>query len=207
MAAKKRGKKGKTISKKLDLVLKGQEKLLNEDLKIEKEEVKEEAKEEEVKRLEERQLAELEKLEKIEKEVEREVKQHPLTKITIHDVFKGSLGAIIGTTLHYTVFYGVEIAKDISNTRATIIYLLSFLVGTVFLYVTGFRKVKDSGTIIFLPLRMIILYTVSIIISIAVLFLFFPTFGQSFDEAYRQIATVSLIAVIGACTADLVGKD
>ncbi len=208
MTSKKRGKKGRnSINKKLDLVLKGQENLLKEDIKIEKETEKQEQKEEEVKQLEERQLTELEKLEQIEKEVEGEVKQHPLTKITIHDVFKGSLGAIIGTTLHYTVFYGVEIARNISTTRATIIYILSFLIGMVFLYVTGFRKVKDSGTLIFLPVRMIILYCVSIVISVLVLFLFFPTFGQSFEEAYKEIATVSLIAVIGACTADLMGKE
>ena len=206
MAKKKRGKKDQ-VGKKLDKILKGQEKILKEEFKIEKEEVGEEKKEEEIEQLEKRQISEMEKLEQIEKEVESEVKAHPLTKITINDIFKGSLGAFVGTTLHYTLYYGVKIAENISMTRATIIFALSFIMGMVFLYITGFRKVKDSKATIFLPLRMIVLYTVSIIVSVAVLYLFFPTFGQSFDEAYRQTATVSLVAVIGACTADLFGKE
>lgn len=218
MAKKKRGTetKGKrkgdkkglaTISKKLDVVIKEQKKLFDEELKVEKEEIAEEKKEDEVKHLEERQLTELEKLEKIEKEVESEVRQHPLTKVTIKDVFRGSLGALVGTTLHYTVYYGVKIAHDLTMTRATILYFVSFILGIIFLYVTGFRKIKESKAMLFLPLRMAVLYTVSIIISIAVLYLLFPSFGQSFEEAYKQISAVSLTAVIGACTADLLGKD
>ncbi|MBI2133673.1 DUF2391 family protein [Candidatus Woesearchaeota archaeon] len=203
MKKRKRG----SISKKLDLVLKGQERLLKEDLKIEKQGLDEEKKEEEVKQLEEKQLTELEKLERIEKEVENEVKQHPLTKVTTKDVFRGSLGAFVGTTLHYTVYYGVEIANNLSMTRASIIYVVSFILGIVFLYVTGFRKIRESNAIVFLPLRMIVLYSVSIVVSILVLYLLFPSFGHSFQEAYKQTATVSLIATIGACTADTLGKD
>ena len=199
--------KGSDIGRKLDRVLKGQEKLFKEEMKVEKEELGEERKEDSIKELEERQLTEIEKLEQVEKEVEEQVKQHPLTKVTIRDIYKGSLGAFIGLILHYTIFYGVEIAGKITMVRATILYPLSFLVGMVFLYITGFRKVKESGAVRFLPVRMIVLYTVSIIVSVGVLYLLFPAFGSSFEEAYKQIATVSLLAVIGACTADMLGKD
>ncbi len=201
MAAKKGKKKGKGgISKKLDRLIAGQEKLFKEEEKIE-------LKEEETGKKETEELNELKKLERIEKEVEQEVREHPLTKVTIRDVFKGSLGAFVGIILHYTVIYGVEIAKNITMAKATFLYALTFIMGMVFLYITGFRKVTDKSILIFLPVRTIVLYSVSIIISAAALYFFFPTFGQSFEEAYKQVATVSLTAVIGACTADILGKD
>ncbi|MBI2574443.1 DUF2391 family protein [Candidatus Woesearchaeota archaeon] len=203
-----------SISEKLDEVLSGQKKLLEEEVRLAKEElggekkgVEIEEKEERLEQLGEKELSEIEKLEKIEKEVQKQVKQHPLTKVTLKDIYRGSLGAFIGIVLHYTVLYGVKIAESITMGRATIIYFLSFVVGMVFLYVTGFRKVKNSDAIKFLPVRMVVLYTVSIVISVGVLYLLFPTFGRSFEEAYKQIATVSLTAVIGACTADILGKD
>ncbi|MBI2142617.1 DUF2391 family protein [Candidatus Woesearchaeota archaeon] len=203
-----------SISEKLDAVLSGQKKLLEEEIKIAKEELggeKKEAeieeKEEKLEKLGEKELSEIEKLEKIEKEVQEQVKQHPLTKVTLKDIYRGSLGAFIGIVLHYTVFYGVKIAENLTVNRATLIYFLAFVVGMVFLYVTGFRKVRDSAAVKFLPVRVVVLYTVSIIISIGVLYLLFPTFGRSFEEAYKQTSTVNLIAVIGACTADILGKD
>ncbi len=211
---KKSKQRDSTISEKLDEVLSGQKKLLEEEVRLAKEELGGEKKEEQLEEREEKleqlgekELSEIEKLEKIEKEVQAQVRQHPLTKVTLKDIYRGSLGAFIGIVLHYTVFYGVKIAENITVNRATIIYFLSFVVGLVFLYVTGFRKVKDSSAIKFLPVRVVVLYTVSILISIGVLYLLFPTFGRSFEEAYKQIATVSLIAVIGACTADILGKD
>ena len=202
---KKRGKS--SINKKLDTIIRGQSKLLIEEKKIEAEEKSEGKEERKLEALEEKQISELEKLERIEKEVESEVRQHPMTKVTIRDVYKGSLGAFVGIILHYTVFYGVEIAANLTLARATIIYILSFLMGMVFLYITGFKKVENSKTAFYLPLRTAVLYFVSLIVSIGVLFLFFPDFGHSFEAAYKQIATVSLIAVIGACTADIIGKE
>ncbi len=200
-------KKGSSVSKKLDKILKGQEKLYREELKIETEESEEKKGEEQIKELEKKQLTEIEALERIEKEVEKEVKQHPLTKVTINDLWRGSLGAFVGTTLHYTVYYGVEIAENLTVSRATIIYILSFIVGAVFLYITGFMKIKDKAALKYLPIRVTLLYAVSILVSVGVLYLFFPAFGASFEAAYKQTATVSLIAVIGACTADLLRRE
>ena len=230
-AAPKKGKKAPAtavLNRKLDKILKTEKLVLKEEKnikakesKIESEERKIESEEQSIeaeekteglneadlKNLEQKQLEELDKLEKIEKEVQDQIKQHPLTKITRKDVWRGSLGAFVGIILHYTVFYGVEIAENLNMPRATIIYILSFVVGMVFLYLTGFKKVNDTSVIKFLPVRMIVLYTVSIVISVAVLLLFFPHFGSSFASAYKQTATVSLIAVIGACTADLIARD
>lgn len=213
--AKKRMKKGKgtvrkpagSISKKLDRVLEGQKKILMEEAKIEIAEKATEEKEEEIEALEQKPISGIENLEKIEREIEQQVTQHPLAQVTIKDLYKGSIGAFIGTTLHYTMYYGVKIAEELTMSRATIIYILSFMMGMVFLYITGFKNVKDSKALAYLPARMVVLYTLSIIISIAVLFLFFPSFGHSFEDAYKQIATVSLIAVIGACTADMLWRD
>ncbi|MBI3051794.1 DUF2391 family protein [Candidatus Woesearchaeota archaeon] len=200
-------KKGSSVSKKLDKILKGQDRLYKEELKLETEEAEAKKGEEQVKELEKKQLTEIEALERIEKEVEKEVKQHPLTKVTINDLWRGSLGAFVGTTLHYTVYYGVEIAENLTVSRATIIYILSFIVGAVFLYITGFMKIKDKAALKYLPIRVTLLYAVSILVSVGVLYLFFPAFGASFEDAYKQTATVSLIAVIGACTADLLRRE
>jgi hypothetical protein len=43
--------------------------------------------------------------------------------------------------------------------------------------------------------------------SIIVLWFFFPNFGYNFTESYAQVASVLLPALIGACTADLIGKE
>ncbi|MBI4438855.1 DUF2391 family protein [Candidatus Woesearchaeota archaeon] len=209
---KKQKKAGKTkpdsaISKKLDKLLEGQQELLNEEQTIELEEKETERKEDEVAALEKQQLTELEKLEQIEQEVREQVKQHPLTKITVKDIFRGSLGAFVGTTLHYTFLYGLKVAEQITMTRATIIYVLSFIMGTIFLYITGFRRMEGGNALFYLPIRMVVLYAVSMTVSVAVLLLFFPGFGESFPEVYKQVATVSLTAVIGACTADTLVRD
>jgi hypothetical protein len=43
--------------------------------------------------------------------------------------------------------------------------------------------------------------------SILVLVLFYPNFGYNFEESYKMVAAVMLAAVVGACTADLLGKE
>ena len=86
------------------------------------------------------------------------------------------------------------------------LYLLSFIIGAVFLYVTGFRKIKDVKVLAFLPIRLIVLYITSILMAILVLYFFHPEFGNSFILSFKQVATVTLTAILGACTADLIGK-
>lgn len=175
----------------------------NKIMKFEEEQVKRETK---IANQEKEELKELESLKNIEKKLKKAVGRHPLRKITYKDIAKGSIGAFVGVAAHYGVYYGVKIAHNIDVIRATIIFILAYVVGGVFLYITGYRKLKVK-TIAFLPLRLTMLYTIAIIISFLLLSLFEPQFLSSFEETYKQIATVTLSATIGACTADLIGSE
>lgn len=221
-----------SLSKKLDAVLEIEKKLLSEEKNIEKKESllakeeslilkdfdklsKDENKElSEIKKLEKRiekkeseEEDELKKLERIEKEIKKEIGAHPLTKITSKDVIKGFVGSFIGLVIHYTFIYGVKIAEHITLARATLLFPIAFLVGLLFIYATGFRKVKDPKLLIFMPFRLLVLYATALIMSVMVLYLFYPEFGHNFLDSYKMVAGVILLAVIGACTADLFGKE
>lgn len=222
---KSRSAKDNSINGKLDKILAMQKRLLKEDDSIESEEkrienlekeneIGEEEENTELKRIEsdfektkKTEDDELSKLQQLEEEIKREVGDHPLRRITIKDVVKGFVGAFIGLAVHYTFTYGVEISKSLNFTRATFLYVLSFFVGLVFIYATGFRKIRDPKILMFMPIRLIILYIASIIMSIFVLFIFYPGFGHEFTESYKMVAGVLLAAIVGACTADLIGKD
>jgi len=215
----------KPINNKLDKILESQKRLLRGEHEIEKEEEQleeEEKKDElgeetenvELKKIEsELSLSEkneddeLSKLQKLEEDIRKEVSDHPLKKITLKDIMKGFVGAFIGLAVHYTFTYGVEISQDLDITRASFLLALSFFVGILFIYTTGFRKVKDAKVLMFMPVRLLVLYISAVIVSILVLFLFYPTFGHNFVESYKMVAAVLLAAVVGACTADLIGKD
>jgi uncharacterized membrane protein len=216
MAKKKRGKKTSLgdINKKLDALLTGQKKILKEEKEIEREEKevleeegKELAEEKKVEGETEEELSELKKLERLEREIEKQTETHPLMKVTYKDVARGAVGAFFGSVAHYTFLYGIEVAEQLNTVRASFLYLLSFAIGAVFIYITGFRKIKDIKVLAFLPIRLIVLYVTSILMAILVLYFFYPDFGNSFVLSFKQVATVTLTAILGACTADLIGKD
>jgi len=78
----------------------------------------------------------------------------------------------------------------------------------MFLYFSGFRKITDDFVIKIMPLRAVILYCVSILTVILVLFLYGKiSFATPFKEIFNSIASISILAVIGAGTADLIGKN
>lgn len=213
MPKKKKAKKAKQklslelINQKLDKILSNQALLLGEEKRIEKGEIAEEKEEEKLERTEKEELGELKRLEEIEKEVQKELKVHPLSRITYKDIAKGAVGAFAGLLIHYTFTYGLKTAEQIDVARATILFPLSFIVGALFLYFTGFRKVKDPKLIKFLPARVMVLYTISMVVSFLVLMLFYPEFGSNLTLTYKQLAAFSISAVVGACTADLIGGD
>lgn len=218
-----------SINHKLDQVLSVEKKLLDEEKKIERKEDVLEREEELVARLEKRtenqetkklntiekeikqkeqtEEKELENLRILEQQIKNEVGEHPLHKISGRDVVKGFVGAFVGLAVHYTFTYGVEISENLDMTRATILFVLSFFVGLMFIYATGFRKIKDPKILMFMPIRLFVLYIAAILMSIFVLYLFYPTFGHEFTESYKMLAGVLLAAVVGACTADLIGKE
>lgn len=208
MAKKKRGKKVdiESISRKLDQLLEGQREILKEEKEELEEEEKIEALEKKEIEEEEKELSELEKLEKLEKDIAKQVGPHPLRQITYKDIARGAVGAFFGAVAHYTFIYGLKVAESIDMARAGILYALSFTIGFIFLYMTGFRKIKDMKVLSFLPIRLIVLYITSLIMSALVLLLFLPDFGQVFADSFKQLAAVTLTAIVGACTADLIGK-
>jgi len=202
------------INRKLDILIKGQEEIIEKEAEIEKEEKKTEALQKKevseeaiVEKEEEKELSELEKLEKLEEEVKKQVVPHPLKTITYKDVARGSIGALFGAVAHYTFLYGIEVAHKLTFFRAILVFVLSLVVGGVFLYATGFRKIKDPKVIIFLPVRLIVLYATAVVMSVIVLWFFEPGFGSIFEESFKQVSTITLLAVIGACTADILGRE
>lgn len=207
-------KKLKEVLANQKLLLKGekealvnQKEMLKEEQEILKDETSELKDDGEIEALERKQLEELKKLEDLEKEIEKHIEPHPLLKVGVRDIVRGSVGALAGVVLHYTFVYGVKVAEQLSFFRATMLFILCFLVGFVFLYITGFRKVQDRKILFFMPVRLVLLYLVSLAVSILVLAFFFPSFGTNFEGSYAQVSSVMLPALIGACTADLIGKD
>ena len=188
-------------------ILKNQQKVLkNQEIIIEDEEKEldfdqkllEDGKEE---------LEDLEELKKLEKEIKKELKSSPLKRVTLKDISKSIIGAFIGIMGHFAFFYGVKIAHEISMIRASLLYLVSFLIGSMFIYYSGYRQVKESKSLRFIPLRIITVYVTALSVVVFVLFLFgFANLGTQFNEIYKSVAAISILAVLGACTADLIGK-
>jgi uncharacterized membrane protein len=156
---------------------------------------------------EKKEESDIEKLERLQREIKSDVEQHPLTKITPRDFIKGLVGAFVGLSVHYTFTYGVKITEHMTTARATMLLVVSFIVGIVFIYATGFRKIQDKKVLAFMPIRAIVLYFTSIVTCIVVLFIFYPDFGLELIKSYKMVSGVSLAAMIGACTADLIGKE
>ena len=179
--------------------------LEKEQIKLEKHQLREQHI---IKALEKRQLSELEKLEKLEREIKSQVKPHPLRDITYRDFIKASLGSIIGMVAHFSFVEGAHIAEGITVARASLLYFLSLFLGGALLYLTGFRKVKRANIFNILPLRLLVVYSTAILWIVFVLFTFgFVDLTTHFGELYKQIAVISIIAVIGASAADLVGRE
>lgn len=167
---------------------------------------REEDVEERLAKEEREQVGELEKLERLEKEIRAEVAPHPLKRITYHDVTKGLIGAFFGVVGHFAFFYGHHLAESFSFARATSILLVSILLLLVFLYFSGFRRVAEYRK--YLPARAAIIFGTSIAVSMGVLFLFgILHFPPTPGELYREVAAVSVLAVMGAATADLIGGE
>lgn len=204
----------RSIEKKLNQVLSNQE-------KIERLERKQLREEEESQRLERKQLREgeetqdlertqLKELRELEDEIQKSVIRHPLRKITIRDFSRGLIGAFVGIVSHFAFIDGAHVAETISITRATGLLILSFFIGFTFIYFTGYRKIRDKKLLSFLPVRVIVIYFVSLFAIFIVLFAFGvidPTTSLEFGLIYRQVAVISLPAIIGAAAADLIGKN
>lgn len=162
----------------------------------------------EERKIEEMESKELKELESLKKEIRKDVGAHPLTRITRADVVRSIIGALIGTVGHFAFFYGVEIADKISVVRASFLYVISLVVCFFFMYYSGFRKVKEIRIFRFIPIRVLVVYVISLAVVIGTLFMFgFLDVTSSFEHVYKVTATTLLLAVLGASTADILGKE
>ena len=211
-----------SVEKKLDLLLEQQKLLLEkqnilqqEEKRIEEKEKKIEAfeltenkEEQKIKKIAEEEQSTLQQLEKLEKEIKKEVKRSPLKKITYRDFTKGMIGAFIGIVAHFSFLEGLDVAENFSMLRASLLYGISFFIGVAFLYFSGFRSVEDKTILKIIPLRICVIYTSAIFVTLIVLSLFGIISLQSdLEVVYKTVSAISILAMLGACTADLLGKE
>ena len=174
---------------------------------IEKKETEIEKKEDSIMKEEKKIERETRNVEKLEHEIKKEVSAKPLTNLSIRDVNKGIIGAFIGVVVHFAFLYGKEIAKGISTTRATILIILSYILILVLMYETGYREIKDRKLAGALPLRATVIFLTSIAVILVIFFLFNQVSVGDLTGLYKQIAVTSVLASLGAGTADLIGRD
>ena len=212
-----------TLNKKLDLLLKQQqqimssqtalakeEKVLERDIEKEKVALEQEEKFEEQKigEISAKEISELEDLKQLEQQIQEEVKNNPLRNITYKDFTKGMIGAFVGIVAHFSFLEGLHVAENFDMIRATMLFMTSFVIGVAFLYFSGFRSVGDKLVLKFIPLRILIIYSSALFVILLVLWMFGVISLQShFEDVYKTVSAISILAILGACTADLIGKE
>ena len=193
---------------KIDLVLENQKKLAKNQEKIIKEEVEIRKVEESInikEGLEEKRLKELEVLEEnIKNNLDASI-----VRVTKRDIFKGFVGSTFGVLGHFAFYKGYEISKEIDLIQATILIVVAFALLNIILFYAGFKNIEKTYILKFMPKRCIILFVVSIFSIFLVNSLFgkLNIFEDSFIEIYKLISANILLAIIGAATADLIGKN
>lgn len=192
----KRKRRGKGAARK---VLKLENKIESEEQAIEKEEKR-------LLREERKIMSEEEQIELLEKEILSRVDEHTLDRISWRDINRGIIGAFFGIVAHFAFVYGTEIAHNISMFRATTIYFVSYAILFLLLYKSGFRNVKKRELFGILPLRASVIYLTSLMVIVVVFFLFNQVDFSNLVEVYKAVSVTSVLAVIGAGTADLIGR-
>ncbi len=199
------------LNSKLDLILENQKQILQNENKIlgEEEQIecmeKEELKKEDLELKDEAEV--LDELSKLETQFKKNSISSPIKNITKRDLVKGFIGAFVGVMSHFAFRYASEIAENLTFFNSTVLYLVALFIIILMLYYSGFRNVEKHIIIKFMPLRAIVLYTVSIVTIIFVNLLFNKIhFPINFLEVYNLIGASIILAVMGAGTADLIGK-
>jgi uncharacterized membrane protein len=208
MAKKKRSNKMKKVLTAEAKILKAEERLNrkeNELGQLEKENMTEEKR---IEVLERKQLKEMGNIERLEREVKKEVEEKPLAKITLRDVAKSLVGAFVGIVGHFAFMEGFNLSQELSVLRATMLFAAAYAICFAFVYFSGFRKVKETTVAMFVPVRATMIYVVAIFVIVIVLVLF----GQintetSLVNAYKSVAAISILAILGASAADMIGRQ
>ena len=173
---------------------------------IEKKEEELEKKESELVKEEQHVEEETKKVEGLEKKIVKDVEPKPLKGFNARDLNKGIIGAFIGVVAHFGFIYGKAIATYISTLRATLLILFSYLLLIILMYETGYRDIKETRLFGILPKRATIIFITSLAVVIVIFLLFgMIEFSKPLD-VYKQIAVTSVLAALGAGTADLLGK-
>lgn len=173
---------------------------------VEKKEEDIEKKETQIVKAEKKLEKETEKVEKIEKKIAKEVTEKPLESFNFRDLNKGIVGAFIGVVAHFGFIYGKAIATVITIPRATLLLLFSYLLIIILMYETGYRNIKEKRLLGILPKRATIIYVTSLIVVVVIFYLFGMADLKDPLGLYKQIAVTSILASLGAGTADLLGK-
>lgn len=173
---------------------------------VEKKEESIEKKEAEIAREEKKLEKETAKVENIEKKIAKEVDDKPLTTFDARDLNKGIIGAFIGVVAHFGFIYGKAIATVITLPRATLLLVFSYLLIIILMYETGYRNIKEKRLLGILPKRATIIYITSLAVVIIIFYLFGMVDLKDPLGLYKQVAVTSILASLGAGTADLLGK-
>jgi len=212
----KRSKELDAIHKDLQAILKNQRTMLSEENTVLNDEKTLKSDEREIKAEEKQNLAgeraqseEIAQLERVEQEIAEQVKVPPLSRITLRDFTKSIVGALFGIVGDFTFFNGTVIAanENFTVSRAIVLYLVSFLIAFIFMYFAGFRK-TDWKDMKYMPLRVLVVYGTSIMVIVIVLLIFgFISHQTSLLYLFKSVSAISILAVLGAATADLIGKE
>lgn len=173
---------------------------------VEKKEVAIEKKEQELVKEEKKLEKETQKMEGLGRKIEKEVSTKPLESFNLKDLNKGIIGAFIGVVAHFGFIYGSILADKITTFRATLLLLFSYLLIVILMYETGYRDIKEKRLLGILPKRATFIFITSIIVVVAIFFLFNMADPKNPIGFYRQVAVTSVLASLGAGTADLLGK-
>jgi uncharacterized membrane protein len=158
--------------------------------------------------LSEQEMQKLKDLEKLEEQIKKDIEPTPITKITYKDVVKGLIGAFLALIGYFTLLAGSGISATLTVTRAIVLLIVSFIIGLLFLYYSGFRRVRDPKFLKIFPVRIFVIYFTALITVYIILFLYgFIGLHTPALLVFKEVAAVSLLAVIGAGAADLIGKD
>ena len=177
--------------------------------KVEEVEKKEEAieqKEAQIAREEKKLEKDVQEVEGLEKKIDKEVSPKPLTTFSLKDLNKGIIGAFIGVVAHFGFIYGKAIADLITLPRAVLLLLFSYLLIVVLMYETGYREIKEKRLLRILPKRATLIFMTSVIVVMAIFFLFNMVNIRDPVGFFKQVAVTSVLASLGAGTADLLGK-
>ncbi|MFP4402057.1 MAG: hypothetical protein ACLFPL_02400 [Candidatus Nanoarchaeia archaeon] len=204
------------MNSKLDKMLKNQEIIIENEQKILGEEARIISKEEEIENFEREEFSKeeseihdektaLDGLLELQQKLENHSKQS-MRKITKKDFFKGFIGSFIGVISHFAFIKAVDVSAELSFTRASALYVVAAVIIITMLYYTGFKQIQKRLIFSFIPLRATILYVVSIFTILFVNFLFGQIESYQPLDLYNLIAANIILAVIGAGTADLIGR-